>query len=64
MPSKVIIAVCAVAFCTSALAQYRQPTKQEIERAKQQYRQPSEVEVDAAKRKYRQPPEAQLNRAA
>ena len=64
MPSRAIIAVCALAFVSHALAQYRQPTEQEIERAKQQYRQPTEAEVDAATKKYGQPSEAQLNRAA
>ena len=33
----------------------RQPTEQEIERAKQQYRQPTDAEVEAAKKKYRSP---------
>lgn len=56
--------LCAVALCANAWAQYRQPTEQEIERAKQQYRQPTDAEVEAAKNKYRQPPEAQLDRAA
>jgi conjugal transfer pilus assembly protein TrbC len=62
--SKAIIALCAVAFCTSALAQYRQPTEQEVERAKQQYRQPTDAEVDIAKEKYRELPQGALNRAA
>src|SRR5205823_12673792 len=64
VPSKAIIAICAVAFSTSALAQYRQPTEQEVERTKQQYRQPTAAEVDIAKEKYRELPQAQLNRAA
>lgn len=64
MPSKTILAICAVTLSATALAQYRQPTEQEVERAKQQYRQPTDAEVDVAKKKYRQPPEAQLNRAA
>ena len=64
MPSKTILAICAIALSSHALAQYRQPTEQEVERAKQQYRQPTDAEVDVAKKKYRQPPEAQLNRAA
>lgn len=58
------MAICAVALSFHALAQYRQPTEQEIERAKQQYRQPTDAEVEAAKKKYRQPPEGQLDRAA
>jgi conjugal transfer pilus assembly protein TrbC len=58
------MAICAFALGSHAWAQYRQPTDQEVERAKQQYRQPTDAEVDAAKKKYRQPPEAQLNRAA
>ena len=64
MLSKTIMAICAFALGSHAWAQYRQPTEQEVERAKQQYRQPTDAEVDAAKKKYRQPPEAQLNRAA
>ena len=64
MLSKTILAICAVALSSSASAQYRQPTEQEVERAKQQYRQPTDAEVDAAKKKYRQPPEAQVDRAA
>ena len=64
MPSKTILAICAVALSSHAWAQYRQPTEQEVERAKQQYRQPTDAEVEVAKKKYRQPPEAQLNRAA
>src|ERR1700687_842994 len=64
VPSKTILAIWAVALSVNALAQYRQPTEQEVERAKQQYRQPTDAEVDVARRKYRQPPEAQLNRAA
>lgn len=64
MPSRAIIALGAAAFATIALAQYRQPTEQDIERAKQQYRQPTETEVEAAKDKYRQPTERQLDRAA
>lgn len=64
MRSKTILALCAVALCANAWAQYRQPTEQEIERAKHQYRQPTDAEVEAAKNKYRQPPEAQLDRAA
>lgn len=55
--------LCAVALCANAWAQYRQPTEQEYERAKQQYRQPTDAEVEAAKNKYRQPPEAHLDRA-
>jgi hypothetical protein len=58
------VAIWAVALSAHALAQYRQPTEQEIERAKQQYRQPTDAEVDVAKKKYRQPTEAQLDRAA
>src|SRR5205807_2725297 len=60
VPSKAIIAVCAVAFCTSALAQYRQPTEREVERAKKLYRQPTDAEIDTAKKKYRESAEAQL----
>jgi conjugal transfer pilus assembly protein TrbC len=62
--TKTIVAIWAVALSAHALAQYRQPTEQEIERAKQQYRQPTDAEVDVAKKKYRQPTEAQLDRAA
>jgi conjugal transfer pilus assembly protein TrbC len=58
------VAIWAVALSAHTLAQYRQPTEQEIERAKQQYRQPTDAEVDVAKKKYRQPTEAQLDRAA
>lgn len=58
------MAIGAAAFASIALAQYRQPTEQDIERAKQQYRQPTEAEVEAAKDKYRQPTEEQLDRAA
>jgi conjugal transfer pilus assembly protein TrbC len=64
VPSKSILTLCAIALCVNAWAQYRQPTEQEIERAKQQYRQPTDAEVEAAKNKYRQPPEAQLDWAA
>ena len=64
MPSKTIMAICAVALSSHALGQYRQPTEQEVEHAKQQYRQPTDAEVDIAKKKYREAPEAQLNRAA
>ena len=64
MPSKTIIALCALAFASDALAQYRQPTPDEIERAKQQFRQPTDAEVDAATKKYRRPNETQLNQAA
>src|ERR1700675_2734333 len=64
VPSNTILAICAVALSSDALAQYRQPTEQEVERAKQQYRQPTDAEVDVAKKKYGGPPEAQLNRAA
>jgi conjugal transfer pilus assembly protein TrbC len=64
VPSKTILTLCAVALCANAWAQYRQPTEQEVERAKQQYRQPTDAEVEAAKNKYRQPPEAQLDRSA
>lgn len=56
--------LCAVALSATAGAQYRQPTEQEIEHAKQQYRQPTDAEIEAAKNKYRQPPEAHLDRAA
>src|SRR6266853_750321 len=59
--SKAIIAICAIALGSNAIAQYRQPTEQEVERAKQQYRQPTDAEVDLAKKKYRELPEAQLN---
>jgi conjugal transfer pilus assembly protein TrbC len=62
--TKTIVAISAVALSAHAVAQYRQPTEQEIERAKQQYRQPTDAEVNAAKKKYFQPPEAQLDRAA
>lgn len=58
------MAIGAAAFASIALAQHRQPTEQDIERAKQQYRQPTEAEVEAAKDKYRQPTEEQLDRAA
>ena len=64
MPTKTIMAICAFALSSHALAQYRQPTEQEIERAKQQYRQPTDADVEAAKKKYRQPPQSQLDRAA
>ena len=64
MPSKTILAICAVALSSTALAQYRQPTEQEVERAKQQYRQPTDAEVKAAQKKYRERPGAELNRAA
>ena len=64
MFTKTIVAIWAVALSANALAQYRQPTEQEIERAKQQYRQPTDAEVEAAKNTYRQPLEAQLDRAA
>jgi conjugal transfer pilus assembly protein TrbC len=58
------MALCAVALSAHAWAQYRQPTEQEIERAKQEYRQPTDAEVDAAKQKYGEPSAAQVNRAA
>ena len=58
------MAICGVALSSHAWAQYRQPTEQEVERAKQQYRQPTDAEVDVARKKYGGPPEAQLNRAA
>ena len=51
MPTKTIMAICAVALSSNAWAQYRQPTEQEVERAKQQYRQPTDAEVDVAKKK-------------
>jgi len=47
-----------------ASAQVREPTEQEIERARQQYRQPTDTEVEAASRKYRMPSAADLDRAA
>jgi conjugal transfer pilus assembly protein TrbC len=49
---------------TGASAQVREPTEQEIERAKQQYRQPTDAEVEAARKKYRTPSPAELNGAA
>lgn len=64
MRSRTIMAIGAAAFASIALAQHRQPTEQDIERAKQQYRQPTDAEVEAAKNKYRQPAEEQLDRAA
>ena len=42
----------------------RQPTDQEVEKAKQQYRQPSDAEVEAARQKYRMPSESALSGAA
>src|SRR5437773_11820084 len=62
--TKTIVAIWAVVLSAHALAQYRQPTEQELERAKQQYRQPTDAEIDTAKKKYRESAEAQLNRAA
>ena len=64
MPSKTIIALCALVLASTALAQYRQPSAQEIERAKQQYRQPTDAEVDVATKTYRPLNETQLDQAA
>jgi conjugal transfer pilus assembly protein TrbC len=50
--------------CVDAGAQMRQPTEQEVEKAKQQYRQPSDAEVEAARQKYRMPSERELSGAA
>ena len=50
--------------CVDAGAQMRQPTDQEVEKAKQQYRQPSDAEVEAARKKYRVPSERALSGAA
>jgi conjugal transfer pilus assembly protein TrbC len=47
-----------------AIAQVRQPTDDEVERAKQQYRQPTDAEVEAAKQRYRAPPTALESAAA
>jgi conjugal transfer pilus assembly protein TrbC len=41
----------------------RQPTEEEVERARQQYRQPSDAEVEAARNRYGAPPTT-LDRAA
>jgi conjugal transfer pilus assembly protein TrbC len=50
--------------CVDAGAQMRQPTDQEVEKAKQLYRQPSDAEVEAARQKYRMPSERAFGGAA
>jgi conjugal transfer pilus assembly protein TrbC len=50
--------------CVDVGAQMRQPTDQEVEKAKQLYRQPSDAEVEAARQKYRMPSERALSGAA
>ncbi len=64
MRSSVILAVGSFLLAIGASAQVREPTEQEIERAKQQYRQPTDAEVEAARKKYRMPSAAELDRAA
>ena len=64
MRSSIVLAAASFLLAVSAWAQVRQPTEQEIERAKQQYRQPTDAEVDAARKKYRMPSAAELDRAA
>ena len=64
MRSSVILAVGSFLLAIDASAQVREPTEQEIERARQQYRQPTDTEVEAASRKYRMPSAADLDRAA
>jgi conjugal transfer pilus assembly protein TrbC len=62
--SSVILAVGSFLLAIGASAQVREPTEQEIERARQQYRQPTDTEVEAASQKYRMPSAAELDRAA
>lgn len=51
MRSSIVLTVASL-LALSAWAQIRQPTDEEIERARQQYRQPTDAEVEAAKRRY------------
>jgi conjugal transfer pilus assembly protein TrbC len=60
----VILAVGSFLLAIGASGQVREPTEQEIERAKQQYRQPTDAEVEAARKKYRTPSAVELNGAA
>ena len=64
MRSSAVLAATSILLAISAWAQVRQPTEQEVERAKQQYRQPTDAEVEAARKKYRMPSAAELDRAA
>ena len=64
MRSSVILAVGSLLLASGASAQVREPTEQEIERAKQQYRQPTDAEVEQARKKFRMPSAAELDRAA
>jgi len=58
------VALAVLLTALAAGAQMRQPTEEEVERAKQQYRQPTDAEVEAAKKKYRMPSAGELDRAA
>jgi conjugal transfer pilus assembly protein TrbC len=62
--SNIVLAMALFLITVGAWAQVRQPTEEEMERARQQYRQPTDAEVDAARKKYRMPSAAELNRAA
>jgi len=62
--SNAIVGVALLLIAVVAHAQVRQPTDEEIERAKQQYRQPTDAEVEAARKKYGTPSGAALDRAA
>ena len=64
MRSDALAGLVLLLFGAVALAQVRQPTDAEVERATQQYRQPTDAEVEAARNKYRMPSAAALDRAA
>jgi conjugal transfer pilus assembly protein TrbC len=62
--SSALSALALLLLGVAALAQVRQPTDEEVERAKQQYRQPTDAEIEAARKKYGTPSAAALDRAA
>lgn len=64
MRSSVALATLSLVLAAAVWAQGREPTEQEIERARQQFRQPSDAEVEAARKKFRMPSESELDRAA
>ena len=64
MRCRLPLALALLLLCVDAETQIRQPTDQEVEKAKQLYRQPSDAEVEAARQKYRMPSERALSGAA